>query len=265
MISLLARARWIVLVACCCGFNSVALLARPVSGEPASEEAAVTSSKSVEATVGSKTGLSFPSALPAEMPFRGDAELFSSATRATGSVVLLVGLILMGSFLLKRYWPGRFGAVPGERDIEVLETVALGERQSLTLVRVGQSRLLLARTAGSITLLDRAELTTEAVVDAAMEASEERRERNGNELAAALTGTAGRFRCVQDRLKVGLAKVKAALSPLLQKPRSIPAGKAPSFDQVMRAELSATASPSATTGSAARSRLSEIRNRLQAE
>ena len=150
MNSLLARSRWIVLLAWCCGLNSVALLGRPVSGESAAEDRAAASSKSIETANGPKSGLSFPSALPAEMPFRGDAELFSSATRATGSVVLLVGLILIGAFLLKRYWPGRFGAVAGERHIEVLETVALGERQSLTLVQVGQSRLLLARTAGSI-------------------------------------------------------------------------------------------------------------------
>jgi flagellar biogenesis protein FliO len=228
----------------------------------------VTSSKSVEATVGSKTGLSFPSALPAEMPFRGDAEMFSSATRATGSVVLLVGLILMGSFLLKRYWPGRFGAVPGERHIEVLETVALGERQSLTLVQVGQSRLLLARTAGSITLLDRAELTTEAVVDIAMEAPVKRPEGNRKDLAAVLTAAAGIVRSLETGLKTRLASLKKALvrlSPKRERPPTIPAVPAPSFEQVMRAELSATASPSATTGSAARSRLSEIRKRLQAE
>jgi len=269
MISLLARTRWMVLLAWCCGLNSVALLARPVTGEPATDDAVVASSKSVETTTGSKTGLFFPSPLPAEMPFRGDAELFSSATRATGSVVLLVGFILIGSFLLKRYWPGRFGAVAGARHIEVLETVALGERQSLTLVQVGQSRLLLARTAGSITLLDRTELTTEVVADPEMEAPVERLERNENELAAAaLTGAAGRFRSVEIGLKARLASLKKALgrvSPKRERPLSIPAAPGPSFEQVMRAELSGTASSSARTGSAARSRLSEIRNRLQAE
>ncbi|MGH9424952.1 MAG: FliO/MopB family protein [Terriglobia bacterium] len=262
---LLIRAAWIVLAAWCSGFDGAALLARPVSGEPAVDDAVVASPKSVETATGSRTGLSFPVSAPAEMPFRGDAELFSSATRATGSVVLLVGLILMGSFLLKRYWPGRFGAVPGERHIDVIETVALGERQSLTLVQVGQSRLLLARTAGSITLLDRAEVTTEAVVDTAMEMPVEGQKNNGTELIGVKTGALSLFRQIEARFKAGLVRVKATLSPFFQKPRDIPNGKSPSFEQIMQGELSATTLSSTRTGSAARSRLSEIRNRLQAE
>jgi len=266
MINSLARTRWMVLLALCCGLNGVVLLSRPVSGELTTDDAVVASSKPVETPVGFRTGLSFPPVLPVEMPFRGDAELFSSATRATGSAVLLASLILLGSFLLKRYWPGRFGALPVERHIAVLETVALGERQSLTLVQVGQSRLLLARTAGSITLLDRAALALETMVESEVEAPAGRHERNKNDMAAALTGAASRFKCVETRLKTGFARVRTALKPLFsEKPRRIPAAPAPSFERVMRAEIRATASSSATTGSAARSRLSEIRNQLQAE
>jgi flagellar biosynthetic protein FliO len=198
------------------------------------------------------------------MPFRGDAELFSSATRATGSVVLLVGLILIGAFLLKRYWPGRFGAVAGERHIEVLETVALGERQSLTLVQVGQSRLLLARTAGSITLLDRAEIATDAATDSEMEVVPVRPEESRNDFSVPVVASARTLRLLQGSLKPGLAKLKAVLRRLPAKPRTTPTGPALSFDQVMRAELGAT-SVATASAAAARSRLSEIRNRLQAD
>ena len=212
MTSILTRTRWMVLFAWCFGVNCIALTARPVSGEVATDDAVSASSKAVDTTAGPKLGLTFPSALPAEMPFRGDAELFSSATRATGSVVLLVGFILIGSFLLKRYWPGRFGAVAGQRHIEVLETVALGERQNLTLVQVGQSRLLLARTAGSITLLDRTELVPEAVVDGETDVLADEGIRN--DLPAAATGIAGIFKPVEAMLKTGLARLKTALSSL---------------------------------------------------
>jgi flagellar biogenesis protein FliO len=264
MNSLLARTRCLILLVWCFD-SSAALLARPVSVEPSADDAVVAPSKSAEATAGSKTGLSFPSALPSEIPFRGDAELFSSATRATGSVVLLVGLILMGSFLLKRYWPGRFSAVPGERYIEVLETVGLGERQSLTLVRIGHSRLLLARTTASITLLERTELTPATVAEATIEAPIEREERNRNELAAAITVTAGVVRRFEARFRTLLARLNVGRRPLRPKPRSPKALKTPSFEQIMQAQLGATASSSARPGSAGRSRLSEIRNRLQAE
>jgi flagellar biogenesis protein FliO len=265
MTSVLTRTRWMVLLAWCCGANCVALTARPISGEVTADDAVLASSKSVDTTAGPKLGLTFPSALPAEMPFRGDAELFSSATRATGSVVLLVGLILIGSFLLKRYWPGRFGAVAGQRHIEVLETIALGERHNLTLVQVGQSRLLLARTAGSITLLERTEIVPEAAVDSEMDAQAEQQEGNRNDLRAVATGIAGSSKRIEAIVKTGLARLKTVLRRLPQKPRSILAVKAPSFEQVMHAELRATALPIAGAASSARSRLSEIRNRLQAE
>jgi flagellar biosynthetic protein FliO len=265
MTSILTKSRWMVLLAWCCGVNCIALTARPVSGEVATDDAVLASPKSVDRAAGSKLGLTFPSAPPAEMPFRGDAELFSTATRATGSVVLLVGLILIGAFLLKRYWPGRFGAVTGERQIEVLETVALGERQSLTLVQVGQSRLLLARTTGSITLLDRTELLPEAVLDSEMDALTEPQEGNRNVLPAAIPAIAGIFKRIEARLTTILARLRTALRRLPPKPRIIPAVKAPSFDQVMHAELCATALTTAGAGSSVRSRLSEIRDRLQAE
>jgi flagellar biogenesis protein FliO len=239
------------------------LAARPISGEVAADDAAPVSSKSIDLPADSKPGLSFPSAVSAEMPFRGDTELFSSATRATGSVVLLVGLILIGTFLLKRYWPGRFGAVAGERHIEVLETVALGERQSLTLVQVGQSRLLLARTAGTITLLDRAEVLPEALLEDEMDAqAEQQAAHQGNAVRAVMPVSVRVFKPIEARLKAVLARLGTSLRCLPSKSRDISAVKAPSFEQIMHAELGAAASTAARSSG---SRLSEIRNQLQAE
>ena len=263
MTSLLNKTRWMFLLAWCCGMNCLVLGARPISGEVAADDAVLSSSKSIDMAADSKPGLSFPPAVSAELPFRGDTELLSSATRATGSVVLLVGLILVGAFVLKRYWPGRFGAVAGERHIEVLETVALGERQSLTLVQVGQSRLLLARTAGSITLLDRAEVLPEAAVEGELDAPAEQ-EGQRTTAPAVLPVAVRMAKSIEARLKVLLARLGTAFNRLPSKPRSIPALKTPSFEQVMHAELAAAV----TTASAPRSsgsRLSEIRNRLQAE
>lgn len=73
-------------------------------------------------------------------------------------MLFIVGMILIVAFLLKRYLPQRFGPALSPRQIQVVETAVLGDRQSLTLVRVGEATLLLARTPGSITLLDRVEL-----------------------------------------------------------------------------------------------------------
>lgn len=252
-------------VACCCSSNDVELLARPVSGEPSMDDAAVASSRSVETATGPRTGLPFAFTATTETPFRGDAELFSSASRATGSVVLLVGVILIGSFLLKRYWPEKFGSVSGERHIEVIETVALGERQSLTLVQVGRSRLLLARTAGGITLINRTAVTTEPVADSVPALPTGGQETNGAVLIGVGTGAQGKLRQIEAKFEGGLVKVMKTLRAFLQMPHAYPKVKAPSFEQVMRAELKAGPSPNPRTGSDARSRLSEIRNRLQSE
>lgn len=259
------RAALMLSVACCCGFNGVELLARPVSGEPGMDDGVVAPSRSVETVTGHRTGSPFPLPATTEMPFRGDAELFSSATRATGSVVLLAGVILIGAFLLKRYWPERFGSVSGVRHIEVIESVALGERQSLTLVQVGQSRLLLARTAGGITLLDRTAVTTEPVADSVPALPTEGQETNGAASIGVTTGAQGMLRQLGTRFEAGLAQVRKTLRAFLQMPRAFPKVKAPSFEQVMQAELKVKLLPSTRTGSDARSRLSEIRDRLQSE
>ena len=262
MTSLLNRTRWMFLLVWCCGVNYLVLAARPISGDVVADDAAPVSSKSIDIAADSKPGLSFPATVSAEMPFRGDTELFSSATRATGSVVLLVGLILVGTFLLKRYWPGRFGAVAGKRHIEVLETVALGERQSLTLVQVGQSRLLLARTVGTITLLDRSEVLPEAILDDETDPVAEQQAGQGNTVPAVIPVAVRVFKPIEARLKAVLAKLGTLLRRLPSKPSRIPAVKAPTFEQVMNAELGAAALSAARSSG---SRLSEIRNRLQAE
>lgn len=265
MTSFLARTRWMVFLACCWSVHCAVLLARPVNGDLSGDEAGVASAVSNDMADGSKAGLSFPTAPPAEVPFRGDAELFSSATRATGSVILLAGSILIAAFLLKRYWPGRFGAVSGERHIEVLETVALGERQNLTLVQIGQSRLLLARTAGTITLLDRTEVAPESLVGQERDLRTERQERSGRELTAAISRIYGILRPVEGWRKAGLAHLRKVVGHRPSKPGSVPTLTEPSFEQIMHAELTSVAVPAGEISGSARSRLSEIRSRLQAE
>ena len=55
--------------------------------------------------------------------------------------------------MLKRYMPHRFGPLGHTRQIQVLESVPLGEKRMLTLVEVAGQRLLLASSPGSVSLL----------------------------------------------------------------------------------------------------------------
>ncbi|MFN7945208.1 MAG: flagellar biosynthetic protein FliO [Blastocatellia bacterium] len=74
--------------------------------------------------------------------------------RTFGALLLIVGLIFAGAWWVRRYGGARFGQ--GRKDapaLEVLSTVSLGERRSLSVVRFGQSTLLIGSTAQGLTLL----------------------------------------------------------------------------------------------------------------
>ena len=76
-----------------------------------------------------------------------------SGTRAVGSMIFILALILISVILLKRYMPHRFGPLGHKRRIQVLESVAIGEKRSLTLIEFDGVSLLLASTPGGISLL----------------------------------------------------------------------------------------------------------------
>jgi len=73
--------------------------------------------------------------------------------RAAGALILVLAVIWMGMVLLKRFMPHRFGPLGQKRRIQVLETVPIGEKRTLTLVRIDNEELLLASAPGSLSLL----------------------------------------------------------------------------------------------------------------
>jgi flagellar biosynthetic protein FliO len=85
-------------------------------------------------------------------------------TGATGSLqgqlfqqfalmLLLVGLIGGGAWLVLKKLPGRLGGNSRSRHITVNETVSLGPRKQLYIVQVGSRQFLIAGTADNIRLL----------------------------------------------------------------------------------------------------------------
>jgi flagellar biosynthetic protein FliO len=71
-------------------------------------------------------------------------------------MIFILALILISVILLKRYMPHRFGPLGHKRRIQVLETVPIGEKRSLTLVEFDGASLLLASTPGGVSLLKEA-------------------------------------------------------------------------------------------------------------
>lgn len=78
--------------------------------------------------------------------------------RTLGALLLIVGLIVAAAWGIKRFGGARFGT-PQENapPLAVLNSLSLGDRRSLTIVRFGDRTLLLGSTAHAVTLLAEAE------------------------------------------------------------------------------------------------------------
>ena len=97
------------------------------------------------------------------LPFMANTERESheqapSATglllRTLGALLLIVGLIVAAAWGMKRFGGARFGAPKEDApELAVLNSIALGERRSLAIVRFGPRILLLGSTPHSVTLL----------------------------------------------------------------------------------------------------------------
>jgi flagellar biosynthetic protein FliO len=74
--------------------------------------------------------------------------------RTLGALLLIVGMIVAATWWLRRYGGARFGRTVKDAPVlEVLATVPLGERRSLSVVRFGERTLLIGSTTQGITLL----------------------------------------------------------------------------------------------------------------
>jgi len=74
--------------------------------------------------------------------------------RTLGALLLIVGLIVAAAWGMKRFGGARFGkAVDDSPTLQVLNSVGLGDKRSIAVVRFGERTMLIGSTAQSITLL----------------------------------------------------------------------------------------------------------------
>jgi flagellar protein FliO/FliZ len=74
-----------------------------------------------------------------------------SLAQLTFSLLLIVALILAMSWLLRRFKRG--GAHRGGGALAVIDQIAVGPRERIALVRVGQSQVLVGISAGGVVAL----------------------------------------------------------------------------------------------------------------
>jgi len=119
------------------------------------------------AALPSPTAAASPQSADDRLPFMAGEESASreqppTATglliRTLGALLLIVGLIVAAAWGMKRFGGARFGT-PQENapPLAILNSLSLGERRSLTIVRFGDRTLLLGSTANSVTLLAEAD------------------------------------------------------------------------------------------------------------
>ncbi len=137
--------------------------AKPAKGEPP-PKAKATSSTSVT-TAPPPPLASVPQAQPKEesLPFKLNerTELATEAPSASGlllrtcgALLLIVGFIAAAGWGLRYFRIINFGKQPGEAaGLKVLDTVSLGERRTLTIVKFGERTLLIGSTPQGLTLL----------------------------------------------------------------------------------------------------------------
>ena len=73
------------------------------------------------------------------------------AFQVLGSLVLILGALMVGVRLLKKYVP----AMAGARDLAVTEQLHVGDRARIMVVKVRGEELLIGVTRESISILDK--------------------------------------------------------------------------------------------------------------
>ena len=132
-----------------------------------------------------------------------EAEAPSAAgtlARTLGALLVVVGLVVAAGWGLRRLGGARFGAAgEGATELRVLNSIGLGDRRSLAVVRFGGRELLIGSTAQTITLLCAAGGGAEGVTTPAPRSVAELLDCDGGgagafeaELSLASNGAAGR-------------------------------------------------------------------------
>jgi len=73
--------------------------------------------------------------------------------RTLGGLGLVLSLIVLGFFAARRFAPQFFNRKPGEQKLKILESLSMGDKRSIALVRVDDACYLVGNTAHQINLL----------------------------------------------------------------------------------------------------------------
>jgi len=125
-----------------------ALLFIPVEAQPASSVSPKDANNSMrEAVVNPDPGSTTP------VPDVQDADMQFPVFRTLGGMGLVICLMAVAFFAAKKFAPRYFTKPASERDLKILETLAMGDKRSISLIEVAHTRYLIGNTPHQINLL----------------------------------------------------------------------------------------------------------------
>ncbi len=183
-----------------------------------------------------------------------DLGILGSGMQASGALLLVLGFIFALAFLLKRYGPRQFGAPSDRRLIRIIESVSLGEKRNLSIVKVGKEHFLIASTPGSVSLLERVLLQGVEPFEPELQETADRRN------SGVIAQLRRQFQKTLARsLSIGRPSGHSAVNTVQQKSSVSPV----SFEEVMNSELTSRSVSIEEGDGRYVSRLAEIRRGLQ--
>ena len=73
--------------------------------------------------------------------------------RAMGGLGLVLFLMIAGYFAARKFAPRYFAKGASETNLKIIETLSMGDKRSISMIQVGNSRFLVGNTAHQINLL----------------------------------------------------------------------------------------------------------------
>jgi flagellar biogenesis protein FliO len=129
-------------------FMLVTLFIVPAFGKTtAPPDQTAVASPSSDAPVAEPPVLSFP-VEKAEDP-GADYSMF----RAIGGLGLVIFLLIAGYFAARKFAPRYFAKGASDNNLKIIETLSMGDKRSISMIQVGNSRFLVGNTAHQINLL----------------------------------------------------------------------------------------------------------------
>jgi flagellar biosynthetic protein FliO len=90
---------------------------------------------------------------PAQAVDMREADFHFPVFRTLGGLGMVVCLMIAAYFAAKKFAPRYFAKGTAERNLRVIETLSIGDKRSISMIEVGNSRFLIGNTPNQINLL----------------------------------------------------------------------------------------------------------------